>query len=57
MEKVDIKICIRPYAHDIIDEISRKPKFISGKHYIQYKNKKHITTKTAIGWVVWVDDE
>ncbi|KFZ26311.1 MAG: hypothetical protein KQ78_01484 [Candidatus Izimaplasma bacterium HR2] len=57
MEKVDIKICVRPYVHDIIDEISRKPKFISGKHYIQYKNKRHLLTKTSVGCVVWVDDE
>lgn len=59
MEKVTIKVCVRPYFHDVIDTIERKPKFDADKekHYVRYNNKLYPLVKTVNQYVIWVEDE
>lgn len=58
METVDIKVCVRPYYHDVVDEIRRKPKYSAkeDKHYITYKGRNHILVKNGNAFVIWVED-
>jgi len=58
MDKVDISVCVRPYYHDVVDKIKRKPVFNSKtqKHYVKYKNKKFDLDKRSEGYYIWVDD-
>jgi len=57
MEKVDVSVCIRPYVHDVVEKVKRKPKFKSGKHYIRYKKEEHELHRTSGGYVIWVNED
>ena len=59
MERVEINICIRPYYHDVIDTIVRKPKFkkTTGKHYVSYKGKEYPLAGNKNNYVVWMDED
>ena len=59
MDKVNIKVCVRPYYHDVIDEVVRKPKFnkTANVHYITYKKYDYILYKMGEGWHIWVEEE
>lgn len=59
MEKVDINVCVRPYVHDVVDTITRKPVYRKSvdKHYITYKKQSHPLVKTSGGFVIWIDEE
>jgi len=59
MDKVEIKVCIRPYYHDVVEEISRKPKYdkTNDRHYVTYKGKNHTIQKSGGGYVLWVEDD
>jgi hypothetical protein len=57
MEKVRINVCIRPYFHDIVDTIERKPKYnkTNDRHYIRYKGKDFTLERDGSNYVVWVE--
>lgn len=59
MERVTIKVCVRPYFHDVIDEIVRKPKFSAreGKHYVTYKGKDYSLVRNGSDYIIWVVEE
>jgi hypothetical protein len=59
MEKVDIKVCVRPYFHDVVDEITRKPKFdkLNDRHYVRYKNRDHTLVKNGHEFIIWIEDK
>lgn len=58
MDKIDISVCVRPYYHDVIDNIKRKPTYNSktDKHYVKYNNKMFILDKRSEGYYIWVDE-
>ncbi len=59
MEKVKIDVCVRPYYHDVIETITRKPKFNASKnkHFVRYKNETYPLIKGSGNYIIWVDDE
>lgn len=59
MDKIKISVCVRPYYHDVIDNIERKPKYNAKTetHYVSYKKKKFILDKQGDGYFIWVDEE
>ena len=59
MDKVKISVSVRPYYHDVIDTIERKPTFneSTNKHYVSYKKKKFELDKRSDGYFIWVDEE
>lgn len=58
MDKVKIKVCVRPYFHDVIDTIERKPRFnkLENKHYVTYKKRSLPLVKSQDTYVVWVEE-
>lgn len=58
MQQVAIKVCRKPYAHDVIDEIVRKPKYNpkTHKHTVTYKTHSYILMNTSVGYIIWVED-
>lgn len=59
MEKLNVKVCVKPYFHDVIDEVARKPKYDKrlDKHFITYKSNAHELVKTKDGYIIWVEEE
>lgn len=59
MEKVNVKVCVRPYFHDVIDEVVRKPKFSKAEdvHYITYKKRDYTLHRNDEGYHIWVDEQ
>ena len=59
MEKVNIKVCVRPYYHDVIEEITRKPKFnkTNNHHFIKYKGEDFILHTHGGEYNIWVDED
>jgi len=59
MEKQEIKICVRPYYHDVVKTITRKPKFNKTKdrHYIRLQGKDHRLDRTGGGFVIWIEED
>ncbi len=61
MEKVKINVCVKPYYHDIVDTIVRKPTFNkrSGKHYVTYNKEKYEIRRNSgsSDYIIWVDDK
>lgn len=59
MERTDVKVCVRPYVHQVIDEINRKPSFkkSTGEHFVTWKGSKYLLTNTGVGYVIWVDEQ
>lgn len=59
MEKIKISVCVRPYYHDVIDNIERKPKYDSktDTHYVSYKSKRCQLDKRSEGYYIWVNEE
>jgi len=59
MEKVEIKFCVRPYYHDVVKKITRKPKHNKtlNKHFVRYNGQDYILQKSSDGFVVWIDED
>jgi len=59
MEKQEIKFCVRPYLHDCIKTIERKPKYnkTTGKHSVTYLGKSYPLDRTSAGFVVWIEED
>jgi len=61
MDKVKINICVRPYYHDVVDTIERKPKFNKAhdKHYVTYKKKTYPLAKGVgqVPYVIWIEED
>lgn len=61
MDKVKINICVRPYYHDVVDTIERKPRFnkTNNKHYVTYKRHTHELKHSAgdVNYVIWIDED
>jgi hypothetical protein len=59
MEIQEIKVCVRPYYHDVVDTIKRKPKFSKReeKHYVTYKGKDYSLVKNEGGFIIWVEEQ
>ena len=58
MEKVKIDVCVRPYFHDVIDTVTRKPKYNKNhdKHYVRYKGKNFPIVKGHENYVIWIEE-
>ncbi len=58
MEKITIDVCVRPYYHDVVDTIVRKPKYNSNhnKHYVRYKNKDYVLVPGSSNYVIWMEE-
>jgi len=52
-------VCVRPYFHDVVDTIERKPKFskLNDSHYIRYKGKDFSLVKNGESYIIWVEEE
>ena len=59
MDKVKINVCVRPYFHDVVEEIVRKPKFskVTNKHYVTYKKREYPLDKSGDKYVIWVKED
>lgn len=61
MDKVKINICVRPYYHDVVETIERKPRFNknNNKHYVTYKKQTHELKRGAgdVAYVIWIDED
>jgi len=59
MDKQRIQVCVRPYFHDVIDTIERKPKFnkTADKHYVTYKGNDYSLVRNGEGFIIWVEEE
>ena len=59
MDKVKIYVAVRPYYHDVIATIERKPRYNAKNetHYVSYKKKKFTLDKRSDGYFIWVDEE
>lgn len=59
MEKVKINVCVKPYYHDVIETIERKPKFniTKNKHFVRYKNKTYPLAKSSDNYIIWVENK
>lgn len=59
MDKQEVKICVKPYYHDVVNVITRKPKFNKTKrrHYIRFKGKNIDLNKAGGEFVMWVDED
>lgn len=59
MDKCEIKICVRPYYHDVVKTITRKPKYnkTSDRHFIRYNGKEYRLDRTSEGFVIWIDED
>ena len=59
MDKTEIKICVRPYYHDVVKTITRKPKYnkTTGNHYVRLNGRDIRLDKTSGGYVIWIDED
>jgi len=59
MDKCEIKICVRPYYHDVVKVIERKPKFnkTNERHYARYLGKEYRLDRTNGGFVIWIEED
>ena len=59
MKNIEISVSVRPYYHDVVDTITRKPKYDTktDTHYVTYKKRKHTLDKRSNGYFIWVDEE
>lgn len=59
MEKTEVTVCVRPYVHDVVDKITRKPTFkkSTGEHIVSYKGRKYPLANSGAGYIIWVDEE
>jgi hypothetical protein len=58
MEKVKINVCVRPYFHDVVDTIERKPKFskTADRHFVRYKGNDFSLVKNGESYIIWVEE-
>ena len=58
MDKVDINVCVRPYYHDVVDTVTRKPKYdkLNDRHYVRYKGKDFTLNKGHGNYVIWIEE-
>jgi hypothetical protein len=59
MEKVKINVCVRPYYHDVVETIERKPKHnkTSDTHSVTYKGSTFPLESRGGQYTIWVDED
>lgn len=59
MEKQEIKICVRPYYHDVVKTIVRKPKFnkTTERHYVRLNGRNITLDRSGGGFVIWIEED
>lgn len=59
MESVMVDVCVRPYRHDIVDTVRRKPKYLKSRdvHVVKYKGVNYDLKRDSSGYAIWIDEE
>lgn len=59
MESVKIDVCVRPYRHDVLKTIKRKPVYqkSNDRHVVTYNKVRHELKRDGQGYLIWVDEE
>lgn len=57
MKRINVKVLLRPYFHDLVEVIERTPKTRNGIRYVTYNKREYVLKQTATdGYYIWIDD-